>query len=401
MKVTGSTIQQLDKSKPNGKPVPKSECRRWRLWATTEEGRRSERFNGTYTQAQERLKAFVSELEALVPNSDTFAAYAESWRLWREKSGELSPGTMENDRKCVRMLSRSPLGNMRMDAVTPESCRDALMWVKQNPANGKELTNTTMGKVHVYLNAIMQQAADDGRVAKNPIAKIRAPKPDTEEKEALSPEELMLLVNRIGELPLDGRSMALYLMALLGLRRSEACALLDSDVSGGFAHVHQAVKERNGKVDGPKSKAGVRTLPVPSLLAEKVSEWRAARDAMGWHDAEYLCCNTRGGLLRPQLLQRWWSGDLQHNGVRESIGCGGMTLHQLRHSNLSMMARHMSPFDLQRYAGWSSIEPAKVYIHDDLDAVSKAVAEAWNPIGGQSNAPILHQQAKQVRGTSL
>jgi integrase len=54
-----------------------------------------------------------------------------------------------------------------------------------------------------------------------------------------------------------------------------------------------------------------------------------------------------------------------------------MTLHQLRHSNLSMMARHMSPFDLQRYAGWSSIEPAKVYIHDDLEAVTKAVSKAW------------------------
>lgn len=34
MKVTGSTIQQLERDKP------KSRCRKWRLWATTEQGRK-------------------------------------------------------------------------------------------------------------------------------------------------------------------------------------------------------------------------------------------------------------------------------------------------------------------------------------------------------------------------
>jgi integrase len=68
-----------------------------------------------------------------------------------------------------------------------------------------------------------------------------------------------------------------------------------------------------------------------------------------------------------------------------------MTLHQLRHSNLSMMARYMSPFDLQRYAGWSSIEPARIYIHDDLDAVSRAASAAWQSVEVKSNAPEMHQ----------
>lgn len=81
--------------------------------------------------------------------------------------------------------------------------------------------------------------------------------------------------------------------------------------------------------------------------------------------------------MKPQLLQRWWSGDSKHIGVRDSLGCPDMTLHQLRHSNLSMMARHLSPFDLQRYAGWSSIEPARVYIHEDMDSIGRGVSDAW------------------------
>jgi len=386
MKITGSTIQQLDKSKP------RSRCRDWRLWASTDHGRKSRRFHGTYTQACDALEAFVAELSDTIPNSETFGSYAESWRLWREKSGDFSVGTIANDKRNLNALARSSLWGERMDKITPATCRDALLWVKQNPVRKDgELSGTTMNKVHVTLNAVLEQAADDGLVSKNPMAKVKPPKVDTREKEALSPEELALLLNRLDGLQVDGRVMAVYFMACLGLRRGEACALLDSDVVNGFCHVHLAVKERNGETGEPKSSAGVRTLPVPQRLARKVDEWRGLRDAVGWRDCPTLCCNTHGGLLRPQNLQRWWTGDATHNGIRDAIGCGGMSMHQLRHSNLSMMARHMSPFDLQRYAGWSSIEPAKVYIHDDLDSVTRAVTDAWDCIGRTENAPEMQK----------
>ena len=295
---------------------------------------------------------------------------------------------MANDARNVRALSRSPIGAMCMDEITPEACRNALLWVKENPVSGcGELSGTTMNKIHVTLGAIMRQATDDGKVARNPMARVKPPKVDTKEKEALSPEEIGLLLNRLDELPLDGRVMAVYLMAMLGLRRGEACALLDSDIRDGFAHVHLAVKERDGSIREPKSKSGVRRLPMPPRLQAKVDEWRIMRRGLGWLDSPTLACNTRGGVLRPQLLQRWWTGDGNHNGMASRLGCKGMTLHQLRHSNLSMMARHMSPFDLQRYAGWSSIEPAKVYVHDDLDSVASAVADAWSCIGRTNSAP--------------
>ena len=397
MKVTGSSIQLLDRDS-NGNKVPKSKCRHWRLWATTEEGRKSERFEGTWTQAQEALKRFVSHLEDTVPNSDTFGSYAESWRLWRAESGDFSPNTVSNDKRNVNALRRSELDAMRMDAVTPDACRRALLWIKANPvrADGR-LSGASMAKIHGCLLSIMRQAHADGLIASNPMESVPQPKVDTPERDALSPMELQLLLNRVDELPLDGRTMALYFIICLGLRRAEACALLDSDVSGGFARIHLAVKEKSGEVLDPKSQAGYRTLPMPQRLSDKVREWREARKARGFFDAERLCCNTKGGLLRPQLLYRWWNGDSKHVGVRDSIGCQGITLHQLRHSNLSMMARHMSPFDLQRYAGWSSIEPAKVYIHDDLDAVSRAVSDAWGRIECGLDAPKTHQNDEQAR----
>lgn len=371
MKVTGSTIQQLEKDKP------RSRCRKWRLWITAENGRKSRVFHGTYTQAQSALKAFVDEISEQVPNSDSFGSYALSWRLWREKSGEFAAGTIQNDKREVTALCRTQLSDMRMDEITPESCRESLLWLKTHPVRKDgELSNTTMNSLYICLNAIMQQAFDDGKIARNPMAKIKAPKPDTKEKESLSPDELMLLVNRLDELPIDGRVMALYFICLQGLRRGEACALADDDIVGRYAKISKAIKERSGKIDVPKTESGIRTIPIPGKLHAKIEEWKQIKRLL-YGETETLCCNTQGGILRPQLLHRWWCGDSCHTGMRDTIGCSGITLHQLRHSNLSMMARHMSPFDLQRYAGWSSIEPAKVYIHEDLEKVTNAVNQAW------------------------
>lgn len=375
MRVSGTSIEQVEKGKP------RKRCTRWRLWVSTDVGRKSRRIKGTYTEAQAALAAFVDELSGLVVDEETFAACAESWRRWRAESGDYAPGTCQNDARCVRALARSPLGGMRMDAITPGDCRNALTWVKINPARSdKPLSGTSMNKIHCVLADIMRSAYRDGRLARDPMEFVKPPKVDTKEREALSPEELTLLLNRLAGLRMDGRVMALYLIALLGLRRAEACALLDEDVRDGMAHIHLAVKERDGTVGEPKSKAGVRTLPVPPPLQLVIDEWRVERWSRGYGDAPTLACNTKGGVLRPQLLQRWWDKE------KAGIGCEGMTLHQLRHSNLSMMARHMSPFDLQRWAGWSSIEPAKVYIHEDAAMLSRAVTEAWPA------APIPHHK---------
>lgn len=366
MRVSGSTIEQLEKDKP------KSRCRKWRLWATTENGRKSRRFHGTYSEARDSLKEFVAEIESAVPFSVQLANYAESWLAWRRDSGRYAPNTIQNDERCVNAIRRTKLWDMALSDITPQDCRDALVWARNNPERADRLSNSSMTKIHGTLSLILERARADGICASNPMEGIELPKKEKVERDAFSPDDLMDVVDMLCDMPIDSRVMACLLMACLGLRRGEACALLDSDIQDGFCRVHQAVKERNGAIDEPKSKAGNRTLPMPAILQEKVDEWRSLRRAIGLGDAPTLCCNKYGGVLRPQNLQKWWDSNCG------DFGCKGYTTHQLRHSNLSMVARYMSPFDLQRYAGWSSLAPAMIYIHDDLDAVSRAIRCAWD-----------------------
>jgi len=374
MKVKSAHIQQLEKNKP------RSRCRKWRLWLNVEglATRPSRVFHGTYTEALNALEAFKLEYMDKVPDSDTLASYMALWLLWRENSGQFAPGTIAHDKRDVNAILRSSLAELPIAAIKPEDVRNGLLWVKQNPARKSgELTNATMNSIHITLNAVFRQAVDDERIIKNPMAHIKAPRPDTKEKEALAPEELSELIVKLSTLQLDGRVMALYFICYLGLRRSEACALMDSSIIDGYCHITQAVKERNGAIGETKYPSSVRTLPMPAALVDKCAEWQALKRRLGWHDTPTLCCNSQGGVLRPQLLQRWWTGDAKHIGAADKLGYHGLTLHQIRHSNLSMMARHMSPFDLKTYAGWSSIEPAKIYIHDDLSKVANAVSCAW------------------------
>jgi len=387
MKVTGSSIEQLEKSKPRGK------CRKWRLWASTEAGRKSRRFTGTWTQATEALAAFVDELSGMVENAETFAAYAESWRAWRASTAGLDVQTLTNDERNVRTLCRV-FGGLRMDAITPEVVKDGLLTLKNGgSASGKTLGGTYLNNLFVALNNIMSTAADDGRIAANPCAKVKAPKPDTAERRALTIEQMDVVWSNMEPIAAggDGRAMAMLLILDAGLRPQEALALLpaDVDVDSMRLHVRTGMKERTGEIGKTKRPSSVRDLPMTDRLAAVCAAYGSMRVG-----GKCFCENTRDGSpLRMQNVRKWWE---KH---REEFGAGDLVPYELRHSNLTKMARYMTIFDLKDWAGWKTIEPAKVYVHRDESAMEAAVRRSQIGTAAGSPAPFLHQ--KQNRPDDL
>ena len=372
MKVTGSSIEQLEKSKPRGK------CRKWRLWASTEAGRKSRRFSGTWTQAQEALEAFVDELSGYVPDSDAFAPYARSWLAWRRESGAIRPGTARSYGTAVNALCRSPLASIRLADITPPDCRDALAWAKAHPARGGTMSNTTLRTAYAVLRLVMEQARRDGMCASNPMVDIERPAADPVTRRALDADGIAALVAALDSMDMDGRVLATFCMLLLGLRVGEACALTVDGTSGGIARVERTVVESTRQL-GPVKNGKPRTLPIPAPLQTRIGAWMDVRAVLGI-DSPWLCCTMAGGRMTPQNFGKWWRKS------RDGLGVPGLVPHELRHTNLTLMARHMSAFDLQRYAGWTTLAMALRYVHDDMDSVARGVESAW----GGSGAPLLH-----------
>lgn len=365
MKVTGSSIEQLEKDKT------RKRCRKWRLWLSTDQGRKSRRLDGSYSDAQDALKAFRAEVDGKVASESTFGDCALSWSSWRAQTGDYAPNTIANDKRATNALARTYIWDMPISEITPKDCRDAIAKMRDEPVNVDRLSGTSLNKLYRAMWQVFSQAKSDGLLTSNPLEGVKAPKVDTREKQAMSRQEVDAVLDKLGGMEMDGHVMAVYLMLLLGLRRGEALALGVADVEDGICRVDKSVKERDGSIDRPKSDAGVRSLPVPPPLQDAIDRWVEARAERGLSDAPTLCCNVYGGVMRPQNMYKWWESH------KERLGCHGYSMHQLRHTNLTIMARHMSPFDLQRYAGWSSIAPARIYIHPDLDSVAKAVSEVW------------------------
>lgn len=365
-RITRGGISQLDKDKTRAR------CRHWMLSCSVDGERKMRRFSGgTYREACAALDAWRAELAEEAEASETFEAYVRKWRKWRAESGALSGNTIRSDVYIESTLLKTPLAAMRLDAITPGDVRDALSWIRAHPAAGRPLSETTMALVYKMLASIFKQAVTDGLIGSSPMRGVKAPKPDTKERSALSPARVMEVLDAIDAQRLDGFTVAVALMLSLGLRVGEACGVKLEDIDGGVLHVRHRLGD-DGLLHPPKTAKGVRDLPMPPRLQATLARWRSERIRRGIGDAPMLCCDETGREIRPRRVRDWW------NDHRDGYGCAGMVTHQLRHSNLSMMARHMpSAFDLQRWAGWSSLEPARVYIHADRDALQSAVTSAF------------------------
>ena len=364
MKISNGTIQQMDKSKP------RSKCKQWRLQLSIDGKRKQKRFSGSYTDAKAALAHWRESIAENALDGLTLASYAQRWYDVRAATGDYSNTTLANDRNAIDYICRSPIGNMDLSTITLDDCETAMLWIRDNPkAKSGKLSGSTMIQIHAHLRSIFKHAELSGLIATNPTMHLKAPKSDTREKTALTPLEIELLLNRLDAEPISGYIMSLYLMLTLGLRRGESLALSFADIHDSIAHVHTSLDPIAKTIGDTKTSAGVRSLPMPQRLTRKLAEWTNYRDSWGIADAQTIACDFDGSIITAHKIEHWWFNN------RERLGCENITLHQLRHSNLSMMARVVpSAFDLQRWAGWSSINPARVYIHADIDALTAAVS---------------------------
>ena len=294
MDVRTSYIEKLEKKKPNGK------CRKWRLWVRLSDGKkRSRRFQGAYREAQAALSTFRAEVESEVKSTGTFAGCAESWLAYRESMGDVRFSTLRRNRNAITALSRE-FGDVPLADMTPERCRDGLAAIRNgNNATGRVLGGAYMAKLYSVLHRVLLMALHDGKIARDPLANVPAPKVDTREKDWLPPDELASTVRALEALPMDGKVICYLLMCYLGLRRGECVALLveDVDLDARIVHVRHGIEERDMSVSDTKTRAGVRDLPMPETLVDDLRKWLAIRAGRARADCPTLAINARGTAL--------------------------------------------------------------------------------------------------------
>ncbi|GAA3795334.1 hypothetical protein GCM10022226_13370 [Sphaerisporangium flaviroseum] len=173
----------------------------------------------------------------------------------------------------------------------------------------------------------MMTAADDRIIPRNPCRIKGADEEKPDERPVLTVAQVFQLADLVPE-----RLRALVLLATFAsLRWGEAAALrrMDLDLNSGTVSVRQQhVELDTGEllVGPPKSRAGVRTVAIPSGITPVLEHHLASYT--GPEDDALIFTGSRGGILRWSTFRRAanWAG------ATRKIGVPGLHFHDLRHT---------------------------------------------------------------------
>lgn len=162
-----------------------------------------------------------------------------------------------------------------------------------------------------------------------------------------------------------------------GLRWGE-CAGLDwgaVDLDAAELHVRQVAVEVIGRLDlrpYPKSRAGRRTVPMPTFVVD------ALRAGPGSGDRAGLVFGTRaGGPMRRSNFRRVWVATVTRSGLPAAL-----RFHDLRHSYATWLVSDGVPVNVvSRLMGHEQISTTlDRYTHDARDYADLRVRQVFAPL---------------------
>ncbi|MEO5652469.1 MAG: site-specific integrase [Marmoricola sp.] len=201
----------------------------------------------------------------------------------------------------------------------------------------KPLAASTAGVVHSILFSIMTAAVLDRKIRANPCATTKLPKDErirrvvpmtTEQTQALR-----------AAMPGQLRA-AVTLAAGTGMRQSEIFGLtIDRiDFPGRTVTVDRQVLTTPGHGPAfgpPKTKASVRSIPLPDVVSKAVTEHLAQFPPLDSGDFVGLVFHRHGGPWTRQAFGHIWRPAIRAAGLPPRTGS-----HALRHYYASLLIRH-------------------------------------------------------------
>ena len=166
-------------------------------------------------------------------------------------------------------------------------------------------------------------AVEDNIILRSPVsASVRARGETSGEAEALTPEQETALLEAA-----KGTKAYTAVLTILytGLRRGEFTALMWSDIDYDARVIHvrrHVIPRRSGApliVDGAKTDAGVRDVPMPDYLAAHLRREQASTRSV------YVFPNSKGQLYSPSAFSSLWKTLDKRAGFHTHP-------HQLRHT---------------------------------------------------------------------
>ena len=294
-------------------------------------------------------------------NVPTFKEVAERWF---QSKIDGRPSYVFGIRSRLDKYLLPAFGAKRMDTIAAaeiEKVRDDLL--------AKSYSSTTVNQILRIASAVFRRAIRQGRCATNPLDRVERArrwasemKPGEVASDTLSPDGILdpSEIRRLLDAANPGFDRTLFLTAFVsGARQGELLALRWTDLElpkegAGRMHIRRSLQWAHMKGEAvrprfypPKTKAGLRVIPIPASLSVALKRWKLQCPAS---ELELVFPEADGTPMRWDRLVR--------NRFFPSLGRARLrrvTFHSLRHSCASAMIAAGAPVtEVQHHLGHSN-----------------------------------------------
>lgn len=223
-------------------------------------------------------------------------------------------------------------------------------------------------QIKLTINQILESAIDNNLIYKNVCRNIEMPSKIKKEKRALQDHEKLLLKKADFTLK---QSAFINILYYCGLRRGEVLALTKNDIKDCKIDISKTlVFEKNKGVikQMPKSKAGIRKVPIPKELNAVLIQYLNNIDTL------YLFTKKDGTIMSETSFRRLWTSiinkmNLAAGGTDSLKTITGLTPHVFRHNYAtSLYYADIKIKDAQYLLGHKSVDiTLDIYTHLDKE----------------------------------
>jgi integrase len=347
-----------------------------------EERKRSVR---TYAEARSlkaKLTTDVQSGEHRELQRVTFEHYAREWI--DTYSGRTTRGFRESTRVGYRRtieVVAIPFFAKRTKLLTelePRDIRAFVAWLFDEEKQGRQLAVGTVRQHMAAVRAMLATATEDGLIRHNPAAGVRISRPGTpamavgseQLRRALDTDELTRFLAACAP---EWR-VFFELLAMTGVRISEALELRWEDVDFGAKRLRVRRQCFKGVVAEPKSRHGKRDIPLSTAMARQLWKLQGAPD-------DLMFTGSRG-----ERIERDWLWRNMLKPAAKTAAVPWVGFHTFRHTCASILfANGRNPKIVQMWLGHS--DPGftlRTYVHliddgmgdaDFLDEAVRATSE--------------------------
>lgn len=345
-----------------------------------EDGKRRQKWISTHLSStknnkrkaeQEKIRILQEWQRRLLFNSDVlFSDYLKQWL--EDTKHTISENTYYSYKNTIHNSICPYFEQMKIKLydLKPFHIQDFYSYKMRNDG----VSGNTIWHYHANISKALKYAYQTEKIDSNPADKVWLPKKEKHIAKFYSVDELKTLLEGAKDTKIE---TVVYFAAWFGLRRGEIIGLKWSSVD--FENKTLSIVgritdkgESGSKIEnikyreGAKTSSSVRTFPMTDEIVNYLKELKEKQDKQRkrvklynhkWND--YICVDKTGDIISPDYVTRAFPKLCEKCGLRR------ITLHELRHTNISLLVESNVPMKkIQEWAGHSSYNTtANIYAH--------------------------------------